>query len=294
MQRVVEQLLAGRDLDQPAEIHHRDPVAQMAHHREVVADEQIGQMELGAQILEQVDDLRLDRDVERRDRLVADHELGIERQRPGDADALALAAAHLVRVAVGEAARQAAQAEDLVDARLERGRGAMGAVDVERLADDLAHLHARIERGIGVLEDRLHAAAKVLRGAPVEPLEIGPVEPDRARGRRHQLEQAARERALAAAGFADQAQRLALADREAHAVDRLDLADRALEHDALGDREVLADARHLHQEARAGRRGRRHARRLCHPAAAARRHPGETTRSAPQRPRLRCRSASGT
>ena len=75
----------------------------MAHHREVVADEEVGEPELLLQVLEQVDDLRLDRDVERGDRLVADDELRVERQRPGDADALALAAGELVRVAVGEA-----------------------------------------------------------------------------------------------------------------------------------------------------------------------------------------------
>jgi hypothetical protein len=41
-----------------------------------VADEQIGQPELALQVLHQVDDLRLDRDVQRRDRLVADDEFG--------------------------------------------------------------------------------------------------------------------------------------------------------------------------------------------------------------------------
>jgi hypothetical protein len=71
----------------------------MAHHGEVVGDEQIGQPQALAQRLEQVDDLRLDRDVERRDRLVADDEVGLDRERAGDADALALAAAELVRVA---------------------------------------------------------------------------------------------------------------------------------------------------------------------------------------------------
>ena len=48
---------------------------------------------------EQIDDLRLDRDVERRDRLVADDQLRLAGQRAGDADALALAAGELVRIA---------------------------------------------------------------------------------------------------------------------------------------------------------------------------------------------------
>ena len=52
------------------------------------------------QVLEEVDDLRPDRHVERRHRLVGDDELRVQRQRTGDADPLALAAAERVRVAV--------------------------------------------------------------------------------------------------------------------------------------------------------------------------------------------------
>ena len=48
---------------------------------------------------EQVDDLRLDRDVERGDRLVADEHVGLHGERAGDGDALALAAGELVRIA---------------------------------------------------------------------------------------------------------------------------------------------------------------------------------------------------
>ena len=49
------------------------------------------------------EDLRLDRDVEHRDRLVADQAVGLEHERRGDRDPLALAARELVRVALGEA-----------------------------------------------------------------------------------------------------------------------------------------------------------------------------------------------
>ena len=51
---------------------------------------------------EQVEDLGLHRHVERGDRLVADDHLGIEHERPGDADALALAARELVRTPIGD------------------------------------------------------------------------------------------------------------------------------------------------------------------------------------------------
>ena len=67
-----------------------------------MGDEEVGELQLLPQLLEQVDDLGLDRDVERRDRLVADDEVRRRGERPGDADALALAAGELVRVAVAE------------------------------------------------------------------------------------------------------------------------------------------------------------------------------------------------
>ena len=80
--------------------HHGDAVGHVVDHGEIVRDEQVGEAELLLQILEQVEDLRLHRDVERRDRLVADQQVGPERQRAGDADALALAAGKAVRIAV--------------------------------------------------------------------------------------------------------------------------------------------------------------------------------------------------
>ncbi len=66
-----------------------------------MGDEKVRQFELLLQIFQQVDDLCLNRNVERRDRLVADDETGFDRQGAGDADALALAARELVRIAIG-------------------------------------------------------------------------------------------------------------------------------------------------------------------------------------------------
>ena len=58
------------------------------------------QPELALQVAQQVEDLRLDRHVERGDRLVGHDQLRLERERAGHADALPLAAGELVRVAV--------------------------------------------------------------------------------------------------------------------------------------------------------------------------------------------------
>ena len=69
---VGEQLGSRRRLDDPPEVHHRHAVADVAHDGHVVGDQQHRQPEPGPQVLEQVEDGRLHRDVERRDRLVGD------------------------------------------------------------------------------------------------------------------------------------------------------------------------------------------------------------------------------
>src|SRR5215469_11001180 len=115
MQRVGEEGRFVGVLDDLTKVHHRDAVADMLDDREIVRDEQIGQVLFALQIHHQVDDLRLDRDVEGRNRLVADDQLGVQGQRSGDADALALSARKLVRVAAHLHAAQTDLIEKLSD-----------------------------------------------------------------------------------------------------------------------------------------------------------------------------------
>ena len=119
-----------------------------------------GDLQPLAQLVEQVDDLRLDRRVERGDRLVGDQHLRADGERPRDADALALAAAQRVRQVVLEARREADRHEQLVDAL-----GALGArrrqrVHLQHLVERLRQAHARIERRIRILEHHLDAPAR--------------------------------------------------------------------------------------------------------------------------------------
>ena|SRR5205085_4082531 len=74
--------------------------------------------------------------------------------------------------------------------------------------------------------------------------DVAAVEPDGAAGRLQQPKHGTRHRRLAAAALADEAQGLALADAEAHAVDRIDLPDGAAD-DALLDREMLGEVNDL-------------------------------------------------
>ena len=86
---------------------------------------------------------------------------GLDRQRAGDGDALALAAGELVRVALRRR-RAAGRRSSSSSATRSRGlgRGRDEAVEAQRLGEDVADRHARVERGVGVLEHHLHAPAQ--------------------------------------------------------------------------------------------------------------------------------------
>ena len=127
----------------------------MAHHAQVMADEQVGQAERLAQLHEQVEHLGLDGHVERRHGLVADQKTGLDSQRPGNAHAGALAARELVGEAVGQGRIQAHAAQLLTHPLVALG-AAHQAVHRGRLAHKLGNAQARVERGERVLEDHLH------------------------------------------------------------------------------------------------------------------------------------------
>src|SRR5262245_32609157 len=82
----------------------------------------------------------------------------------------------------------------------------------DRLGDDLTHSHARIERGVGILEDHLHLLAHRDHGVPIEPGQIGALEANLATRRIVEAQYQPAERRLAAARLANEAQRLAGAD----------------------------------------------------------------------------------
>ena len=217
---------------------------------EIVGDEQIRETVLALQVDQQIDHLRLDRDVERRYRLVAHDQARPERQRACDADALPLSAGELMRIVLHLVGPQAHLREQFGNAFLLRATGCKP-VHAERFADDIARGHARIERGERVLEHDLHRAPMRPHLGLAQTGDVGAVELDGARGRLHQPQHAARDRRFAAAGFADQPERLALADRKADAVDRMHGAD-APTQDAAAHRVMLDEVGDLKQRALIG------------------------------------------
>src|SRR5713226_4852044 len=237
VERVVVNLSAVRDLDDLAEVHDRHPVADVAHHGEVVGDEEIRELELVLQVLEQVHDLGLNRYVQRGDGLVGDDQAWGQDQGAGDPDALPLPARELVRISVREVGVEPADLHDLLHALLALALVAQAEI-LQRLGDDVADGHPGVERGIRVLEDDLHPLTHLAQLVAAHLGQLTALELDRARGGRLQLHDHPPEGGLPAARLAHQAQRLACRDVEGDPVHGLD--DRATAETATG-RKVLVD-----------------------------------------------------
>jgi hypothetical protein len=160
MPRPAEDRFGRPDLGDLAEIHHHHPIRHEAHHVEIMGDEDEGEAELVLEVEQEIEHLRLDRLVERRDRLVEDEEARLERQRARDVDALTLAAGDLVRVAPGEACGlEPDTMEQIVGARGRRAPAQPVHARPER--DGVFHGEPRIERGVAVLEYHLDLLAEL-------------------------------------------------------------------------------------------------------------------------------------
>ena len=142
------------------------------------------------------------------------------------------------------------------EARGEVGGGFGEAEIADRLGQDVAHSHARIEAGERILEHHLDAAAHAAQPAGRQIVDAPAVQHHLARGDVEQPQDGAADRRLAAAGFADQRQRLAARDLERHAVDRVDDVFPAAEQ-AAAHRKVLFQIVDLKQ--RDLQQGRAHA-----------------------------------
>ena len=76
------------------------------NHPQIVTDEQIAELMVGLQLLQQIDDLRLHRHVQGTGWFVQYHEARFQHHGARDRDALPLAAAELVRIAVTDIGRE--------------------------------------------------------------------------------------------------------------------------------------------------------------------------------------------
>ena len=154
MERLAEQRHDVGLLDDLAGVHHCDPIAHLGDHPEVVGDQDDRGAGLVAQIAHEVEDLGLDRHVERGGGLVGDQQLGLARKRHRDHDPLRHPAGHLVRVRLEPAGRvgDADHPQQLDRARL-GGLALQAPVDAQDLLDLGAHVPHRVQRRGRLLED---------------------------------------------------------------------------------------------------------------------------------------------
>ena len=106
MTRVGEYLLGRPFLHHLAGVHHDDAPAYIRDHAERMADENDRRAEIAVKLHDQVEDLRLNGDVERCGRFVGDQQRGLVGEPHGKHNALAHAAGKLVRIRVDRALRR--------------------------------------------------------------------------------------------------------------------------------------------------------------------------------------------
>ena len=226
MRRGLEYPACRTGLNDLAVLHHAHAVGDLAHDGQVVGDEQHRHVEAALQALEQLENLRLDGDVEGGGRLVGNQQGRFVGQRHGDHDALPLAARQLMRKG-GEAFFGFAQADQVqqFQGALAGVRLAHALVQPQRFAELLLDRVKRVERGHRLLENHGDAVAAYRahrRSGGME--QFLAVQPDTAAGVRgggvgQQLQDAERGDRLAGAGFADQSDGLAAIDRQGQALD---------------------------------------------------------------------------
>jgi hypothetical protein len=149
-----EQLAGRRGLHHLTGVHDDDPVADLGDHSQVVGDEEDSHPDLVAHLGEQLEDLCLDRDVERRGRLVGDQDLGLAAQRHRDHHPLTHAARELVRVLTQPLGRVRDPYElQNLDRPSLAGLAAGSAVSAYRLRDLVADGERRVQAGHRFLEN---------------------------------------------------------------------------------------------------------------------------------------------
>jgi len=245
--RVVEDIGRRAAFDDPSRIHHHHLVRDRPGDGQVVRDEQVGKAQFVVEPGEQVEDLRADRHIERRDRLVADDELGSGDDGAGDSQPLSLAAGELVRIAEHGVGRHADLGQRGGDALAALGAGQRPVFQMQRFGDELFHRLARVERAIGILEDHLHLAAGGAQVAVVEQRGFHAVERHDARTWLVERQHDAGKGGLAAAGLADEPDRVARRHGEADIVDR---AERRAARKKAGARAGIVPDEVLHLQQR--------------------------------------------
>ena len=116
--------------------------------------EQICQIIFPLQIFEKVDDLRLDRHIQRGNSFITDDQLWLEDQRPGNSDTLPLTTGKRMGIAAQKGFVQSYLLNDFIHCLFDFPVTIISIV-AKRLTDDIKHSHAGIKACVRILEDHL-------------------------------------------------------------------------------------------------------------------------------------------
>ena len=108
-------ILDAEDLHNLTVSHHRCHITHMRHYCEIMRNHHISQVMLGLQILQQIEDFGLHRNIQRRCWLIQQQGLRVWRKRTGNGDALALPARELMRIAKAKRRSKTDILQQLVD-----------------------------------------------------------------------------------------------------------------------------------------------------------------------------------
>ena len=92
------------DFNNPSEVHDSHTLAQVFDYGEIVGNKEVGQTELLLDVIEQVDDLGLNREIEGGDGFIGNDQFGFHCQGAGDTDALPLPAGEFMGIAIKDIA----------------------------------------------------------------------------------------------------------------------------------------------------------------------------------------------
>src|SRR5918996_5128049 len=134
-------------------------------------------MELILQVLEQVDDLRLNRHIERGYGFVRNDEIGIEGQRPSQANSLALSSRELVGISAYCRCGESDHIQQMSDG-LFHIPARCRTVNAQRFRNDVAHRLPWVEGRVWILEHHLHPASKRSQVTLRQAADVLPVEND--------------------------------------------------------------------------------------------------------------------
>ena len=157
--RIGQDLFGGAELHEPPVHHHRCAFADISDDLEIVRDHDQTQSLLLAKEREDVENLGLNRNIERRNRLVEDQQLGLWSESPCNRNPLPLTSGEGGWEFFCSVGLQTDEFEDFDDSLMAFGRTAE-IVRHKRLVDEGANLQTWVERRGRVLKDRLKSSAK--------------------------------------------------------------------------------------------------------------------------------------